>query len=143
MSERYDELKARLGLGLLSSHIQLQTTRSKTKIMKPKIGEGTVVQNSAEPGKPPETQNRLPCLKVTLPLKGPRPVSVPEPVNIYQKEDEYVYEADITKNDLILNSTPENRLLHSRIEYDEDEHFLHKRHRPRPGATISPQNTSH
>ena len=120
MSERNDELKAHLGLGLLSSRIQSQTTRSKTKITKPKIGEGTVVQNCAEPGKPPEMQNRLSSLKVTLPLKRPRPVSVPEPVNIYQNEDDYVYEAD-----------------------DEDEHILHKRHRPRPSATISPQNTSH
>ena len=66
VSGRKDELKARLGLGLLSSHIQSQTTRSKTKIAKRKISEGTIVQNSAEPKKPPETQNRLPSLKVTL-----------------------------------------------------------------------------
>ena len=123
MSGKKDELKARLGLGLPSSHIQSQTTISiKTKGAKPKISEGTVVQNSAEPGKlqPPETQHRLPSLKVTLRLKGLRPASVPEPVNVYEKEDDFVHEAD-----------------------DEDEHFLHTRHRPRPGATISPQNTSH
>ena len=118
VSGRKDELKAHLGLGLPSLHIQSQTTRLKTKIAKPKISEGTVVQNSAQPGKPPETQNRLPSLKVPLPLKEPRPASVPEPVNIYEKENDCVYEAD-----------------------DEDEHFLHKRHRP--SATISAQNTSH
>ena len=48
VSGRKDELKARLGLGLPSSHIQSQTTRSKTKTAKPKISEGTDVQNSAE-----------------------------------------------------------------------------------------------
>ena len=57
-------------------------------------------------------------MKVTLPLKRGRPASVPEPVNICEKEDNSVYEAD-----------------------DEDEHFSHKTHRPRPGATISAQNT--
>ena len=55
VSGRKDESKARLGLGLPSSHIQSQTTKSKTKTAKPKISEGTVIQNSAGPGKPPET----------------------------------------------------------------------------------------
>ena len=114
VSGRKDELKTRLGLGLPSSHIKSQTTRLKTKTAKPKISEGTVVQNSAGPGKSSETQNSLPSLKVTLPLKKPRPASVPEPVNICEKEDDSVYEAD-----------------------DEDEHFSHKIHRPRPSATIS------
>ena len=59
-------------------------------------------------------------MKVTLPLKGLRPASVPEPANVYEKEEDHVYEAD-----------------------DEDEHFLHKEHRPAPRATISPLNTSH
>ena len=122
MSGRKDVLKALLGLGLPSSQIQSQTTRSKTKRAKPKISEGTVVQNSTEPGKlhPPEPQNRLPPLKISVPLKGPRPTSIPEPVNIYEKEDDYVCEAD-----------------------DENEHLLHKSHRPRPSVAISPLNTSH
>ena len=111
-----------LGLDLPPSCTQSQTTRLKTKGAKPKISEGTVVQKSTELGKlqPPGTQNSLPSLKVALPLKGPRPASVPEPVNIYEKEEDHVYEAD-----------------------DEDEHFLHKGHRPTPRATISPLNTSH
>ena len=118
VSGRKDELKACLGLDLPPSHKQLQTTRLKTKGAKPKISEGTVVQKSTEPGKlqPLGTQNSLPSLKVTLPLKGPRPSSVPEPVNIYEKEEDHVYKAD-----------------------DEDEHFLHKGHRPMPRAAISPK----
>ena len=122
VSGRKDELKARLGLDLPPSYTQSQTTRLKTKGAKPKISEGTVVQKSTEPGKlqPPGTQNSLPSLKVTLPLKRPRPASVPEPVNIYEIEEDHVYEVD-----------------------DEDEHFLHQGHRPTPRATISPLNTSH
>ena len=122
VSGRKNELKARLGLDLPPSHTQSQTTRLKTKGAKPKISEGTVVQRSTEPGKlqPPGTQNSLPSLKVTLPLKGLRPATVPKPANIYEKGEDHIYEAD-----------------------DEDEHFLHKGHRPTRRATISPLNTSH
>ena len=92
VSGRKDELKARLGLDLPPSHTESQTTRLKTKGAKPKISEGTVVQKSTEPGKlqPSGTQNSLPSLKVTLPLKGLRPATVPKPANIYEKGEDNV-----------------------------------------------------